>query len=157
MTPEEHQAMKNYLLLSDAETLWNGTVRNFTIANVSALLIWFGFVILKGDMNLFVWLKILAVCLSLAFSGWIADRLWYFFVSDKFDKPFSLKAYASRMPFFFFLSGILFIITLLLVRWIEPAQAFLYFLIGGGLQLLIQIPAQWFLFNRLRKLSLTEL
>ncbi|KAB2879353.1 hypothetical protein F9K33_09560 [bacterium] len=157
MTPEEHQSMKNYLLSSDSETVWNGTVRNFTFANVSAMFIWFGTVLLGSNMDIFVWLKILALCLSITFSGWFADRAWYFFVSEKFNKPFSLKAYVSRAPFFFFLSGILFTMALLLVRWIDWTQTLQYFLIGGCVQLAIQIPLQWFLFNRLRKLSLTNL
>ena len=149
--------MKQTLLALESETIWNGAVRNFTYANVSAMFIWFGTVLTTSNMNVFVWMKILAVCLSVTFSGWIADRAWYFLVSDKFDKPFSLKAYASRVPFFFFLSGILFIMALLLVRWIDWTQIFKYFLVGGCIQCAIQIPLQWFLFNRLRKLSLTNL
>ncbi len=157
MTPEEHQAMKNYLLRSDSETVWNGSVRNFTYANVSALCIWFAFVIMTDNMDLFIWLKILASCLSLTFSGWIADRLWFSLMSEKFDKPFSAKAYASRAPFFFFLSGIFFTIVLLSVRWIDATQVLPYITIGGCIQLILQLPLQWFLFNRLRKLSLTNL
>ena len=157
MTPEEHQTMKNYLLSSVSETIWNGSIRNFTFANVSAFLIWFAFVILRDNYDIFIWLKLLAVCLSITFSGWIADRLWYFILSDKFGKPFSASAYAIRAPFFFFLSGIFFTIVLLFIRWIDWTQSFQYFLLGGCIQLILQLPLQWFLFNRLRKLSLTNL
>lgn len=157
MTPEEHQTMKNYLLNSDSETIWSGTVRNFTYANVSALFIWFGYVMLRDNMDIFIWLKILAVCLSMTFSGWVADRLWYSYVSPKFDKPFTIKAYSSRAPFFFVLSGIFFIIALLSVQWIDWTLVIPYFLLGGCIQLVIQVPLQWLLFNRLRKLSLTNL
>lgn len=157
MTPEEHQTMKNYLLSSESETIWNGAVRNFTYANVSALFIWFGYVILKDNMEIFIWLKILAVCLSLSFSGWIADRIWFQWISPKFDKPFTIRAYIGRAPFFFVLSGIFFIIALLSVQWIDWTQTIQSFLLGGSIQLAIQVPLQWFLFNRLRKLSLTNL
>ena len=149
--------MKNYLLNSESETIWNGTVRNFTFANVSALFIWFGYVMLKDNMDIFIWLKILAVCLSVTFSGWIADRIWYSYVSQNFDKPFALRAYVSRAPFFFVLSGIFFIIALLSVQWVDWTQVIPFFILGGCIQLVIQVPLQWFLFNRLRKLSLTNL
>lgn len=157
MTPEEHQTMKDYLLSSESETIWNGTVRNFTYANVSALFIWFGTLLFGSNIDLFFWIKILMLCFSVTFSGWIADRIWFRFMSPKFDKPFNLKAYVSRAPFFFFLTGIFFIIALLLVRWIGWTQTFQYFFLGGCLQLAIQVPLQWFLFNRMRKLSLTNL
>jgi hypothetical protein len=159
MTAEEHQTMKEYLLRSDSESLWNGVVRNFTYANVATLIFWTGSFLVDPEkaVSILFWLKVLMIALIISFSGWLADRLWFFLLSDKFEKPFSLTAYASRVPFFFFLSGIFLTIPLFLSKLIGIEEVMPYFLIGGTAQCGIQIPLQWVLFNRLRKLSLTNL
>lgn len=159
MTKEEHQAMKDHLLSSDSETLWNGVIRNFTYANAATFLVWV--VLFIGDpdgaVGIFVWLKVLMVALIMTFSGWLADRLWFLLISEKFEKPFSFTAFASRAPFFFFLTGLFVIIPLLFSGLIAADQTAKYFLLSGTAQCAVQIPLQWVLFNRLRKLSLTNL
>jgi hypothetical protein len=127
------------------------------LANVSALTIWLAIVVIEQRINLVWWIQTLALTASISFSGWFADRLWYHVVASRLERPFGLSAYVSRLPFYFVLSGIFFTILMFLAGINRDFQPALIALVGGGLQCGVQIPYQWHLFNRLRKLVLTEL
>ena len=43
---------------------------------------------------------------SIAVIGWGAGRLWQSVVSPMFDRPFSIPAYVSRIPFWYMAAGI---------------------------------------------------
>lgn len=155
MTTDEHQLMRRHLLQSESERWFQAIVRNFTYANLSALVIWLGLALVYSEINIFWWLQTLAGAVVFFLSGWAADRLWFLFFSRHFDKPFGLKAYLSRAPLWIAVSGIF--STILWLQFKPDGSAIAYFLAGGLLQCVTQIPLQWSLVQRLRKQCLTNL
>ncbi len=131
-------------------------MKEFTRANVFTLLFWLAVSFGNGLFDLIFWLKLFAVFFSLLLSGLISDWLWFWIISGKFQKPFSLKAYLSRIPFYMILTvGIVLpvsmAVNLIRADWLS------LILYGCGAQIIFQVINQWIIFNRLRKLSLTEL
>lgn len=155
MTTDEHQLLKRSLLQSESERWFQVIVRNFTYANLSALVIWLGLTLIYSEIHFFWWLKTLACTVVFFISGWMADRMWLHFFAYRFDKPFGLKAYIGRAPVFVGVTGIFCAALMLQLR--PEGSGVTYFMGFGLLQCLIQIPLQWSLVQRLRKLCLTNL
>lgn len=155
MTTDEHQLLKRHLLQSESERWFQVVVRNFTYANLSSLVIWLGLVLIYSEINIFWWLKTSALTVVFFFSGWLADRLWFVLFSRRFDKSFGLIAYISRMPLWIIITGIFCAAVMLQLK--PESSGVIYFIVAGLLQCLAQIPLQWSLVQRLRKLCLTNL
>lgn len=149
--------MLEYWFSSDGRRIWNTFIRAVTAANVAALCIWLSYCMMLQTIELMMWLRTLALTISITISGWLADHIWYRTVSVRVSRPFGLKAYATRLPFYFVLSAIFFTLTSLAVRLNPLDDALSLILAGGSIQLLYQIPVQWSTFNRIRKMSLLNL
>jgi hypothetical protein len=156
MRTDDHQTMLQYYIESEKSNYRNSIMKEFTRANMLTLLIWLGLGLYQGIFHLVFWLHLLAVLFSIFLSGLFADWIWFWMFSSNFKKTFSLMAYLSRLPVYLFLTCALAVpvtwfIGLFQIEWFRIVIYCLSF------QLIYQFFNQWFFFNRLRKLSLTEL
>ena len=156
MRTGDHQTMRQYYIESEKTNYLNSIMKEFTRANMLTLFIWLGHGLYYGIFHLVFWLHLLAVLFSIFLSGLFADWIWFRMFSSNFEKPFSLMAYLSRLPVYMILTGavavpVALFIGLFQIDWLWVVSYCITF------QLIYQLFNQWFFFNRLRKLSLTEL
>ncbi len=157
MRPSDHHLMKETVLRSRDEAYLTAVVRNLTYANVVTLLVWSVWSAALSRFDLWLWLRLLACACVFFLSGWAADRLWYRLIAGRLEKPFAMKAYTSRVPFHFAITGST---ATAAAIWILPEWSgsfFTQFLIAGSIACVVQVPLQLLTFNRLRKTALTEL
>lgn len=151
---ENDQKMLRYARYE--EPLRESFFHNITMANVVALAGWLAVTVVLDEIHLGIWLRLLTTALTLSLSGWAAQRLWFRW-ADRFDRPFGLAAYGSRMPAIFVFGGIFGVVLWLVLSKPLLDGAGTVFLLLGGTAVALQWPLQWSEFNRLRKICLTNL
>lgn len=157
MTADDQKKMLAYHLETLRRRPWSSLYQMLTIVNGVSFLSWIMFVVFVLKVDVVSWLRILGLWLSLGLSGWLVDSLWFRFLSNRFAEPFGAWAFASRVPFYFVLSGIFFTLAVILgdlEPWMDRTWAVLA---GGTFQCLFQVVHHWFLISRLRKLVLSNL
>jgi hypothetical protein len=93
---------------------------------------------------------------GLAFFGWGGERLWYATLSPMLRNPFSLTAYASRLPFWYIAGGMGYVAGLVAAKkaglvgiYEVPIKSF--FVAGGEVGILMQVILQFRIIRVMRK------
>lgn len=156
MRAEDQREMRLFYIESEKAGVRNSLMKEFTRANIITLFIWLAVSFGNGLFDLVFWLKLFAVFFSLLLSGLFSDWLWFWILSGKFQRPLSPVAYLTRLPFYLIVTAGIAVPVALAVNMIAVNRLIMILYICGA-QVVFQIINQWIIFNRLRKLSLTEL
>lgn len=140
----------NYLLKSKSQRPIKGILRNFFYSLIFTLLVLMLTLFFPVEISLKYFYSILVISCFIFYLGWGAERLWYAFISPIFNDPFSMKAFLSRIPFWFISGGValsassLIVYKLQLVDLITWTRQYVIFLYGGILNWILQIPLQYY-------------
>ncbi len=146
--------LQKLLFQRKTERPLRGILRNIAYSLGASLICFIVIKIIYWQYDFIYLLGIVIISLGFFFFGWGIERLWYYTISKITENSFSLTAYLSRIPFWYVGGGMGFSLPLLFAKkfeliYIFDVPQYQYFIIGGILQIVVQIPLQYLLYKSL--------
>ena len=134
------------LIQRPSERPLRGTLRNFWYGCAIGIVLLIGSLLYGGD-GVDHLIGFIIVGDAVSFSGWGAERLWYSTIAKMVMKPFSLLAYATRIPFWYMAGGIGYTMGMLIAKKLGLLTAYdipvkNVFDLGGWIGVVVQVPLQ---------------